>query len=208
MCSWLHSPEPLFRWCHEVWCIGVVRGHRKQHPSNFLFFCSTACLHGRYPSQHSWGLGRKCHWHTTQVPDIRSDITEDANGIMSLFWEVQMMLTFPKRNKSNELHVDDFWGWGRGKKGWGEQERRDGLGYLSLFRTSSSSLQSNSWKKVVLTWFCTLCLWSVCVHACKCSKKLNDTLCFFCCQLNLCFVVWVCQSKYSSKLFKRWSEIF
>lgn len=30
--------------CHEVWCIGVTRGHGKQHPSRFLFLCSMKLL--------------------------------------------------------------------------------------------------------------------------------------------------------------------
>lgn len=124
-----------------------MRGHHKQHPSNFQFICSMSpqmavCTEDFHPDSQEDQTGTSSPQNT-----ISWSLKRLLCAIITIFSCVlknypKYSYVFSKRNKRlNELNVDGPLGCRR-RKGEGDveekQEGREGFRYLSLFMTSSS----------------------------------------------------------------------
>lgn len=110
--------------CHEVWCIGVMRGHGKQHPSRFLFLCSMAphtpvCTQSRDSQGCSWNAVYMQH----RLPEPRETLVKVC-VCLSEKWEravILWILTVSYRRGIREL-MRCMWvtsGVEGGRRGWG-----------------------------------------------------------------------------------------
>lgn len=153
MCSWLYSPElPLqgsvglsHRWCQEVWWIRVMRGHRTQHLSHFLFSWLPKWKHRKHSSRRSVEL----HLHNRRT-DKTGDLKKKR---LSMFMKRGMLMS--KKGKTDvQQYVDDFLRVGekgKGRGGWGEAwDRQEGA------QLDFSGVPSN---------MCVYCIGDLCCHA-------------------------------------------